>query len=272
MAIVAEGPSDKKCGARGVRPGFHWDKAGCGLDVRLRCSFARLAPRNRRLLTMFKTLFLAAGLAFTGGAATADAAVFTDRADFNAVLGAHTFIDFENLVGTPEFPQNYPGYPGHYSTTQPLTVGDMSFRGGIDNYILNSPFYSLNGTFIAIGWNPMVINFASAITAFGFDFGSINYTGVRYQFSIRPVGETLAEVADLPASGSSFFGYTGVAFDQVVITGGSGRYFGFDNVAFGDAASTTPGIPEPATWAMLIAGFGLVGSAARRRRVALASA
>ncbi|MFN3371317.1 MAG: PEPxxWA-CTERM sorting domain-containing protein [Sphingomonadaceae bacterium] len=31
----------------------------------------------------------------------------------------------------------------------------------------------------------------------------------------------------------------------------------------------TPGIPEPATWAMLIAGFGLVGSALRaRRRVA----
>ncbi len=28
----------------------------------------------------------------------------------------------------------------------------------------------------------------------------------------------------------------------------------------------TPGIPEPATWAMLIAGFGLVGAAARRRR------
>ena len=29
---------------------------------------------------------------------------------------------------------------------------------------------------------------------------------------------------------------------------------------------TTGAIPEPATWAMLIAGFGLVGSAARRRR------
>lgn len=28
----------------------------------------------------------------------------------------------------------------------------------------------------------------------------------------------------------------------------------------------TPGVPEPATWAMLIAGFGLVGAASRRRR------
>jgi hypothetical protein len=28
-------------------------------------------------------------------------------------------------------------------------------------------------------------------------------------------------------------------------------------------------VPEPATWAMLIAGFGLVGAVARRRRGAL---
>jgi hypothetical protein len=34
----------------------------------------------------------------------------------------------------------------------------------------------------------------------------------------------------------------------------------------------SPGIPEPATWALMIAGFGLVGIAARRRRVAHVSA
>jgi hypothetical protein len=31
-----------------------------------------------------------------------------------------------------------------------------------------------------------------------------------------------------------------------------------------------PAIPEPATWAMLIAGFGLTGAAMRRRRAAIA--
>lgn len=34
------------------------------------------------------------------------------------------------------------------------------------------------------------------------------------------------------------------------------------------AGPGTPGIPEPATWALLIAGFGLVGGVARRRRAA----
>lgn len=35
-------------------------------------------------------------------------------------------------------------------------------------------------------------------------------------------------------------------------------------------APPVPGVPEPATWAMLIAGFGLVGVAARKRRPATA--
>ncbi|MCG2842180.1 PEPxxWA-CTERM sorting domain-containing protein [Sandaracinobacter sp. RS1-74] len=42
----------------------------------------------------------------------------------------------------------------------------------------------------------------------------------------------------------------------------------FDNVVIGDPVvpGTPGGVPEPAAWAMLIAGFGLVGSAMRRRR------
>lgn len=37
------------------------------------------------------------------------------------------------------------------------------------------------------------------------------------------------------------------------------------------AASDTPAVPEPATWAMLIAGFGLVGLARRRRGAKVAA-
>lgn len=37
-------------------------------------------------------------------------------------------------------------------------------------------------------------------------------------------------------------------------------------IASSDGGTIIPGVPEPTTWAMLIAGFGLVGAAARRRR------
>lgn len=46
-------------------------------------------------------------------------------------------------------------------------------------------------------------------------------------------------------------------------TGGPASFY-VDNV-FAGAAAPTGGVPEPASWAMLIAGFGLTGAAMRRR-------
>jgi hypothetical protein len=47
-----------------------------------------------------------------------------------------------------------------------------------------------------------------------------------------------------------------------------GRAFEFDDFAATLAPLSPEGgaVPEPASWAMLIAGFGLVGASARRRR------
>lgn len=41
----------------------------------------------------------------------------------------------------------------------------------------------------------------------------------------------------------------------------------FPSCAIGEVAWGGPRVPEPATWAMMLAGFGLVGFAARRRRI-----
>lgn len=40
-----------------------------------------------------------------------------------------------------------------------------------------------------------------------------------------------------------------------------------DTTVFTQGSVGVPAIPEPATWAMMISGFGLLGAAARRRRV-----
>jgi hypothetical protein len=58
-------------------------------------------------------------------------------------------------------------------------------------------------------------------------------------------------------------------------SGWNGFYSGgVDNITydFGAAGSgsfnfeVAAGVPEPATWAMMIGGFGLIGAAARRRK------
>jgi len=47
----------------------------------------------------------------------------------------------------------------------------------------------------------------------------------------------------------------------------SGNDFGIDDISF----STTSTVPEPASWALLISGFAMIGVAARRRRTAVAA-
>jgi hypothetical protein len=72
-----------------------------------------------------------------------------------------------------------------------------------------------------------------------------------------------------PTGGFSCWNGIGVAFSGTAYSidfSGTANQTGFDNITFGQ---DTPVVPEPATWAMLIAGFGLVGTAVRRRRAAL---
>ncbi|WP_188764074.1 PEPxxWA-CTERM sorting domain-containing protein, partial [Sandarakinorhabdus glacialis] len=51
-------------------------------------------------------------------------------------------------------------------------------------------------------------------------------------------------------------------FGKGVSNYATGSHFSLDNFV-GDAVG---GVPEPATWGMMIVGFGLVGAAARRRK------
>ena len=46
---------------------------------------------------------------------------------------------------------------------------------------------------------------------------------------------------------------------------GDGDAFGFDDLTVGDVRQVTGGVPEPATWAMMLLGFGAMGAALRRR-------
>lgn len=72
--------------------------------------------------------------------------------------------------------------------------------------------------------------------------------------------------------GSDFFGVTSDAGDiqGILITDADNNAIfpdanlGYDTFRFGPS-TTTAGAPEPTTWAMMIAGLGLVGAAARRR-------
>jgi hypothetical protein len=76
-----------------------------------------------------------------------------------------------------------------------------------------------------------------------------------------------------------YFGSGGEIFTGAITTPtfktGTFAFFDADNVQNGTLTISAPsvgGVPEPASWAMLIAGFGLSGAAMRRRRAGATTA
>jgi hypothetical protein len=100
------------------------------------------------------------------------------------------------------------------------------------------------------------------------------------QFYCSPVG---GKTCDQPNAFVNFYGAEGVTFDKIIFgqTPGAG-VFGSDNHTIGrwktqsgsfvpDALADVGAVPEPQAWAMLLAGFGMVGMNMRRRNRAVAA-
>ncbi|MEO9468311.1 PEPxxWA-CTERM sorting domain-containing protein [Parasphingorhabdus sp.] len=99
----------------------------------------------------------------------------------------------------------------------------------------------------------------SGLGATGSLLGSIDLTA---QHTDNCVGDPNGTFCNWDAIGIDF---AGTAFS--IDFGGTANFTAYDNITFGSA---TPGgaVPEPATWAFMIFGFGAIGGAMRRQRKA----
>ena len=106
----------------------------------------------------------------------------------------------------------------------------------------------------------------------GFDLGAYSHAVNQTQVTIVDGLGTI-----LFSSGAIMVGtgdvFTHFAFN-LTSTNGIGIQWGpdafntgIDNVDFSFTPNGGGGVPEPATWALMIAGFGLVGASIRRRRL-----
>jgi len=100
-------------------------------------------------------------------------------------------------------------------------------------------------------------------------YDGLNGTGTL--LATMALGLTPSTACDPSFSGGAnycpFIG-TGLGFAGIgksVVFGGTADFIVYDDITFG--ATTPGGAPEPAAWALMILGFGLAGSALRRRLV-----
>ncbi len=157
------------------------------------------------------------------------------------------------------------------SPTGPLSLDPLSPFTSIvnDGAAPNSPV--LSGSPIFNG--PIAILFDRDLAGVGFDAGFFNAVGGTAITAFAADGSLLGSVSN-EGLGIEFLGLVtndgqdrirGVLFSLV---GDEPAGFAIDSLRFGAAGQVVvPGaVPEPATWAMLLLGFGAIGGAMRARR------
>jgi hypothetical protein len=153
------------------------------------------------------------------------------------------------------------------STT--ITCSNTS-RGGLAPASAEGALFFLSGseTFlnVAAGFTTgFSFNYASSVTGAVQVYDGLNGTG-----NLLQTVNLSANIAGCSPYGAGFCPFTaaGVTFNgtaRSISFGGVANQIVFDDITFG-SATPGPAVPEPASWAMLITGFGLTGAAMRRRR------
>lgn len=176
-------------------------------------------------------------LAFASTPAVATTYITAGQTD---VVGGDAYFDF---------PYQYIGAGGHYSLEVRLSRPALSIGAGVE-YVSELMIYDGLGGF-----------FSDQIPGFtNIGFGT-NGAHFKWSFDTR---ENYADVVISPEGfpdgiSETFFYGLGVM---------SGSFAADGPVEY--VAILVAGVPEPASWAMMIAGFGLVGGSLRSRRRALA--
>ncbi len=236
---------------------------------------------------------------FSAGTAGAAVSVFqSDLAGFNLAAGTPTVaIDFESLsddiAGTTVSGVTFSSPDGN--TLEVVTGASTSTPGGFSgapnpatNVLIptsGSKVLSPGGSLLVPGpalgqKDSLRLDFTTPLKSFGLDIlhqsfdccTFVSYTIYNANGVIASGGITGGSGGGGVAAGTSFFGVTSTDGDitRIVFTDNDDNdefpdaNIGFDTLRFG-AKPTTPVIPEPATWAMMIVGFGLIGAAVRRK-------
>jgi hypothetical protein len=190
---------------------------------------------------------------------------------------ASTVIDFEDVAGgTSIFTPT--DVSAHYAA-QGVTFSDSAGPSGV--ILSSAPGYPtpLNNVFFAhqhqsTDDGDLFINFSQDATAVSLNF----YLSADYFLSYATFdsGNALissGSTAPLLISGAeqilslSDIGVRSLRLTSHASFSGGDRYgnFGIDNLKFATGAATSA-VPEPSAWATMIAGFGIIGGLARRKR------
>lgn len=218
-------------------------------------------------------MFAVAGLfaATVAGPAFAATTTYDDRATFNANATISNTATFDGKI--------LPGFAGVY-------FGDVGGNNGVRFEGLNAELTIVRGDFapgnyVAGGqygsdylrWESglLTVSFLNPVIAVGFDFMDLTGRATAFTFNIDGVNSGFVTGAT-----SKFFGlttdtpFTSFTISSALVNRGEnfGLFPTLDTLAYGYAPTRNGGVPEPGAWALMLLGFGGLGTMLRRKRAA----
>lgn len=247
---------------------------------------ARLPLASPPLKKTPSFLVLALCLAFVGSAAAQVAVVHHDRATFDPLAGPYTTIDFEGILVDPDTSEIFPGgftidgvhFVDINPSFSPFGGGQTSFIEVADGFNLGAVgtdvVYSLNDNSDMVFTTRVTFPLAG-VMAFGTDikFNDSTWSGsftVQLFSESGPLGPPVETEPFTPVTFNQFgfIGFTStttpikpveLGLVTPVVSGPDGNVI-LDNTSF-----SAP-VPEPATYASLALGAGLLLLVTRKRR------
>lgn len=148
-----------------------------------------------------------------------------------------------------------PGTPGVTAAPSGTAAGTKYLTVPISQSS-GSATLDLGGEFKTLSFYWGSVDTYNTITLFQADGSSTSFTGSQIGFGVDPDGNQTDNNSNVRVNFTALGrGITSLRFDSTA--------FAFETDTFAGAA-----VPEPATWAMMVGGFGLLGAAARRRGAA----
>lgn len=219
----------------------------------------------------FRSNLLGLGLAIAATATTANAAVLANSGFETGDLSGWSFTsgfveavtEADDAIVTPPFGQHYEPVEGDFFAK--LTAGvDIGVYSVLSQSFTLTSTSTIKGSaaFLAFDYDPydddgyvrliggaggITILFASSVLTVG-DYGHTDWTS----FSSGPLSAGIYTIEAGVRDNVDFGGSSQLLVDGLSVT-----------------AVSAPGVvPEPATWALMIGGFGLAGAMLRRRPAA----
>lgn len=212
-------------------------------------------------------LALCAASALVGSAAYAGPVTLT----FEGVGNVASVNDFYN-GGTDSQGHSGVNYGINFSSN---SLGLIDGAAGGSGNTGNDPSGVTNLIFLDGGAATMNVA-AGFDTGFSFYYAAASTGSVTVYDGLNGTGNILATLS-LAATPNNYYEWAsvGVTFDGIarsVDFGGAANFIAFDNITLGAATPGSGAVPEPASWAMMLGGFGLVGGAMRRRKAKISFA